>query len=118
MGAVLAGVVAVLLVSLLVAAVGAAGGWRRVRPATAADEASARPVANTAGLDQRRWRGGTVADFLQLILVVALGLTPLGARFVHVVAPKGDTWHDAAAWLLILAAVAAVTRLPVLWWQR
>jgi len=118
MGAVLAGVVAVLLVSLLVAAVGVAGGWRRVRPATAADEASARPVANTAGLDQGRWRVRTVADFLQLILIVALGLTPLGARFVHLVAPKGDTWHDAAAWLLILAVVAAVTRLPVLWWQR
>jgi Zn-dependent protease with chaperone function len=118
MGAVLAGVVAVLLVSLLVAAVGAAGGWRRVRPATAADQASARPPASAAGLDQRRWRVRTVADVLQLILVVALGMTPLGARFVHLVAPKGDTWHDAAAWLLILAAVAAVVRLPVLWWQR
>jgi len=118
MGAVLAGVVAVLLVSLLVFAVRAAGGWRRVRPATAADEASARPAAGAAGLDQRRWRVRTVANVLQLILVVALGLTPLGARFVHLVAPRGDLWHDAAAWLLILAAVAAVVRLPVLWWHR
>ncbi len=118
MGAVLAGVVAVLLVSLLMVAVGTAGGWRRVCSATAADERSARPGAGAAGLDQRRWRARIVADVLQLALVAALGLTPLGARFVYLVAPKGDMRHDAAAWLLILAAVAAVTRFPALWRQR
>ncbi len=116
--AVIMGIVAVLLAALLGVAVGAAGGWRRVCPATVADEAQARPAAGGTGLDWRGWRVRTVADVLQLALVVALGLTPLGARFVHLVAPKGDTWHDAAAWLLILAAVAAVARLPVLWWQR
>jgi Zn-dependent protease with chaperone function len=118
MVAVVMGIVAVLLAALLVVAVDAAGGWRRVRPATAADEAQARPAAGGTGLDWRGWRIRTVANVLQLALVVALGLTPLGARFVHLVAPKGDTWHDAAAWLLILGAVAAVAGLPVLWWQR
>jgi Zn-dependent protease with chaperone function len=118
MVAVVMGIAAVLLAALLVVAVDAAGGWRRIRPATAADEAQARPAAGGTGLDWRGWRIRTVANVLQLALVVALGLTPLGARFVHLVAPKGDTWHDAAAWLLILGAVAAVAGLPVLWWQR
>jgi STE24 endopeptidase len=115
---VLMGIVAVLLAALLVVAVDAAGGWRRVRPATAAGEAQAWSATGAPGLDPRGWRTRTVADILQLVLVVALGLTPLGAWFVHLVAPKGDTWHGAAAWLLILAAVAAVARLPMLWWRR
>jgi Zn-dependent protease with chaperone function len=118
MGAVVMGIVAVLLAALLVVAVSAAGGWRRGRPATAVYQAPALPVTHAAGLDGRRWRIRTVADVLQLVLVAALGLTPLGARFVHLVAPRGDTWHAAAAWLLILAAVTAVARLPMLWWRR
>ena len=118
MGAVVMGIFAVLLAALLVLAVDAAGGWRRVRPATTADEALARPATDAAGLDGNIWRTRTVADVLQLVLVVALGFTPLGARFVHLVAPKADTWHDAAAWLLILIAVGAVARLPVLWCRR
>jgi hypothetical protein len=108
MVAVLMGIVAVLLAALLAVAVDAAGGWRRVRPATAADEAQARWATGAAGLDPGGWRIRTVADILQLVLVVALGLTPLGARFVHLVAPKGDAWHGAAAWLLILAAVLSL----------
>jgi hypothetical protein len=115
MSTVLTGIVALLLAALLVVAIGAAGGWRRVRPATAADGASAPPATGAAGPG---WRVRTVADAVQLVLVVVLGLTPLGARFVHLVAPKGDTWHDAVAWLLILTAVAAVARLPMLWWRR
>jgi Zn-dependent protease with chaperone function len=118
MVAVLMGIVAVLLAALLVVGVDAAGGWRRVRPATAANQTQTRAETDVAGLDLGRWRTRTVADILQLVLVVALGLTPLGARFVHLVAPRGDTWHGAAAWLLILAAVAAVARLPMLWWRR
>lgn len=117
MSAVQAGIVTVLFAALLAGAVGAAGGWRPVRPATDVGPVLAPPAAGAAGLDWRRWRARTVADVLQLVLVVALGLSPLGARFVHLVASKGDTWHGAAAWLLILAAVAAV-RLPVRWWRR
>jgi Zn-dependent protease with chaperone function len=115
MSALLAGIGAMLLAALLVVAVDAAGGWRRVRPAVAAGEAPARPATGTAGLG---WRIRTVTDVLQLVLVVALGLTPLGARFVHLVAPKADTWHDTVACLLILAAVTVVARLPMLWWRR
>jgi Zn-dependent protease with chaperone function len=118
MGAVLAGIAALFLAALLVIAVDAAGGWRRVRPASAADGAWARPVTDPLGLDQRGWRIRTVADVLVLVLVLALGLTPLGARFVHLVAPRGDTWHDVAAWLFILAGVTAVAWLPRLWWSR
>jgi Zn-dependent protease with chaperone function len=117
MGAALMGIVAVLLAALLVIAVDAAGGWRRIRPATAADQALARPATDPAGLDSRIWQARTVAAVLQLVLVVTLGLTPLGARLVHLVAPNGDTWHAASAWLLILASLA-VARLPVLWWRR
>ncbi len=107
MGAVLAGIAALLLAALLVIAVDAAGGWRRVRPASAAYGAWARPATDPLGLDQRGWRVRTVADVLVLVLVLALGLTPLGARFVHLVAPRGDTWHDVAAWLFILVIVVA-----------
>jgi Zn-dependent protease with chaperone function len=125
MSALVTGIYAVLLAALLVVAVDSAGGWRRVPPVTPAEQA---PVPSaTAGLDWRGWRIRTVADVLQLVLIVALGLTPLGARFVHLVAPRGDTGHAAAAWLLILAAVAAVAGLPVWaaaaglpawWWQN
>jgi Zn-dependent protease with chaperone function len=118
MGAAFMGILAVLLAALLAIAVDAAGGWRRIRPATAGEQALARPATDAAGLDSKIWRDRAVADVLQLVLVVALGLTPLGARFVHLVAPKGDTWHGAAAWLIILAAVTAVARLPMLWWRR
>jgi Zn-dependent protease with chaperone function len=115
MSALLAGIGAVLLAALLVVAVDAAGGWRRVRPAAAAGEAPARPATGAAGLG---WRMRTVIDVLHLVLVAALGLTPLGARFVHLVAPKADIWHDTVACLLILAAVAVAARLPMLWWRR
>jgi Zn-dependent protease with chaperone function len=125
MSALVTGIYAVLLAALLVVAVASAGGWRRIPPVTPAEQA---PVPSaTAGLDWRGWRIRTVADVLQLVLIVALGLTPLGARFVHLVAPRGDTGHAAAAWLLILAAVAAVAGLPVWaaaaglpawWWQN
>jgi STE24 endopeptidase len=118
MGATLMGIVAVLLAALLVIAVDAAGGWRRIRPAAAADEALARPATDAAGPERKIWRARTIASVLQLVVVIALGLTPLGARFVHLVAPRGDTGHSAAAWLLILVAVGAVARLPVLWWRR
>lgn len=83
MSAVLAGIGAVLLAALLVVAVDAAGGWRRVRPATAPDEAPPWPANGAAALDGRGWRVRTVAAVLRLVLVVALGLTPLGARFVR-----------------------------------
>lgn len=124
MSALVTGIYAVLLAALLVVAVDSAGGWRRVPPVAPAEQAPV-PWA-TAGLDWRGWRIRTVTDVLQLVLIVALGLTPLGARFVHLVAPRGDTGHAAAAWLLILAAVAAVAGLPVWaaaaglpvwWWQ-
>jgi Zn-dependent protease with chaperone function len=124
MNAVVTGIYAVLLAALLVVAVDSTGGWRRVPPVTPAEQT---PVPSaTAGLDWRGWRIRTAADVLQLVLIVALGLTPLGARFVHLVAPRGDTAHAAAAWLLILAAVAAVAGLPVwaaaaglpMWWWQ
>ena len=122
MSALVTGIYAVLLAALLVVAVDSAGGWRRVPPVTPAEQAPL-PSA-TAGLDWRGWRIRTVADAVQLVLIVVLGLTPLGARIVHLVAPRGDTGHAAAAWLLILAAVAAVAGLPVwaeaaglpVWW--
>jgi len=116
--ALVTGIFAVLLAALLAVAVDAAGGWRRVPPATLTVSAEAPAPLATPGLDWRGWRVRTMADVAQLVVVVALGLTPLGARFVHLVAPKGDIWHVAVAWLLTLAAVAAVGRLPMLWWRR
>ena len=118
MSAELAGIFAVLLAAFLGVAVGTAGGWRRVPPATDADQLLARPATGAAGLDDRGWRVRTVTYVLRLVLVLAIGLTPLGARFVHLVAPKGDTWHGTAAWLLILAVVGPVAALPRLWWRR
>lgn len=63
------------------------------------------------------WRARLAAEVLRAGLLAGLGLTPLGARFIHVVAPDGNVWQAAAAWLVILAALAA-TRWPMLWWLR
>lgn len=56
-------------------------------------------------------------EVLRAGLLAGLGLTPLGARFIHVVAPDGNIWKAAAAWLVILVALAA-TRSPTVWWVQ
>jgi hypothetical protein len=73
MGAVQARIVAVLFAALFIVAVGAAGGRRRVPPATAADEGWARPAADAPGLDWQGWRIRAVANVLQLLLLVGSG---------------------------------------------
>jgi Zn-dependent protease with chaperone function len=54
---------------------------------------------------------------LRVALLAALGLTPLGARFIHALAPAGSIWQAAVAWLVILVAFAA-TGLPAAWWLQ
>jgi Zn-dependent protease with chaperone function len=63
------------------------------------------------------WRIRLAVEVLRAGLLAGLGLTPLGARFIHVVAPDGNIWKAAAAWLVILVALAA-TRLPTVWWLQ
>lgn len=63
------------------------------------------------------WRIRLAVEFLRVGLLAGLGLTPLGARFIHALAPDGSVWKAAAAWLVILVALAA-TRLPAVWWLR
>jgi hypothetical protein len=48
-----------------------------------------------------------VIEVLQAGVLAGLGLTPLGARFIHGVAPDGSVWKAAAAWLVIAVPLAA-----------
>jgi hypothetical protein len=54
-----------------------------------------------------RGRVRLVIEVLQAGVLAGLGLTPLGARFIHGVAPDGSAWKAAAAWLVIAVPLAA-----------
>ena len=64
-----------------------------------------------------RGRVRLVVEVLQAGVLAGLGLTPLGARFIHGVAPDGSVWKAAAAWLVVVVALAAA-HLPMAWWLR
>jgi Zn-dependent protease with chaperone function len=118
--AVPAGGVAVVTAVLLAIAVDNAGGWHRERGAGKPPAAPPEPSgagSRPPGIAALGWRARMTAMILRAALLAVLGLTPLGAWFVRLVAPDDAVWRDVAAWLVILAAVAA-TRFPVSWWIR
>jgi hypothetical protein len=52
------------------------------------------------------------------VLLVAFGLTPLGATFVHAIASSGTYWQVRVAMLIIIVAVWDPPLLPSFWWLR
>ncbi len=64
----------------------------------------------------RRLRMG--AELYRAVLLVAFGLTPLGARFVHLIAPSGTHWQVRVAMLIIIVAGWGAPLLPSFWWLR
>lgn len=116
----LAGAVTGVCLALLAGAVGAAGGWRNAPPG---DDGPVPELAPSepgipASLVDLGWRFRIVAELYRAALLVVLGLTPLGARFVHLLAPAGTHWRVAAAMLIILMAAGVVPRLLAMWWLR
>lgn len=115
----LAGAVTGVAVVLLACAVGAAGGWR---PAQAGGdpvpEISPAPERIPASLVVLAWRIRVAAELYRVVLLAALGLTPLGAGFVHLIAPDGVHWQVAAAMLVIAVAAWGAPRLLTMWWLR
>jgi heat shock protein HtpX len=119
-----AAVVAVLAAASLFIAISVriagSGGWRRA----AHDEVPAVPptaaaVGGSLGLIAAEGRRARLAGLLiRAVLLAGLGLTPLGARFMHQVAPDDSAWRVAAGWLVILAAVTAAGTPVVLWLRR
>jgi Zn-dependent protease with chaperone function len=52
------------------------------------------------------------------VLLVALGLTPLGARFVHLIAPDATAWRVAVAMEIIVVLAWGGPRQLTMWWLR
>jgi Zn-dependent protease with chaperone function len=120
---------------LFAAAVGLAGGWRptplggvpvpEFSPELSTDHVlepgadhapEPAPVRMPPALVAWAWRLRVVAEIYRAALLIALGLTPLGARFVHLVAPEGTHWRTAAAMLAIVVGVWGPPRLWSTWW--
>ena len=104
---------ALLTVALLVVAVGISGGWRRERsdpvPAVVSFAPPKRATSDNPGAQAfaLRWRARWVTIVTRTILLIAIGLTPLGARFIHLLAPSDGSWQVAAAWMIVLAVFLA-----------
>jgi STE24 endopeptidase len=124
----LAVAVAAVAAVLFAAAVGLAGGWRQTPPGggPVPELLSGDPVPEfsleaeairlSPGLAATAWRLRVAAEIYRATLLIVLGLTPLGARFVHLIAPQGTHWRTAAAMLLIVVAVWGPPRLWSTWW--
>lgn len=104
--------------ALFAAAVGLAGGWRQTPPS--GHQVPEPPLAAPServppGLVTSAWRLRVAAEIYRATLLIVLGLTPLGARFVHLIAPEGTHWRTATAMLLIVVAVWGPPRLRSMW---
>ena len=113
-----AGAVTGVSVVLFASAVGAVGGWRAAAPGGDPPPGSPPEPGIPVSLVDLAWRIRVAGELYRAALLVVLGLTPLGARFVHLIAPAGTHWRVAAAVLIILVAAWGVPRLLAAWWLR
>jgi hypothetical protein len=106
---------------LLAMAIALAGGWRQmpkgpgpvlVLPAEAVPDRLPAPLRALA------WHIRAAAESYRAVLLIGLGLTPLGARFVHVIAPAGTPTRTAVAMLVIVVGAWGPPRLLSGWWLR
>jgi len=110
------GVVAAASAGAFVIMVGLAGGWRG-EPRAGAGTGGPRPRTPQQAAFTLRWRATWVTEVVRLSLLVAAGLTPAGAAFVHLLAPSGN-WLLVAAALMIMAGVLAAAGLAGAPWHR
>jgi len=115
----LAGAIAGLALVLFAAAAGLAGSWRRQPPGgDGVPLTPLEPVPDRlpASLAVLAWHLRVAGELYRAVLLVALGLTPLGARFVHLIAPDATPWRVAAAMEIIVVAAWGPPRLLTTRW--
>ncbi|HEY6277087.1 MAG TPA: M48 family metalloprotease [Streptosporangiaceae bacterium] len=112
------GVVAAAAMTAFAVMVVMAGGWRglpRRLPAIADQPGPRTPQQQAFAL---RWQAAWVTELLRIALLVIFGLTPVGAGFVHLLAPGGNVLLVALAWMIMAAAVLAVSLAGRTWRRR
>jgi Zn-dependent protease with chaperone function len=105
--------------ALLAIAIAMAGGWRKTpQGADPVLELPREEVPDRAPAPLRAlaWRLRVAAETYRAVLLVVLGLTPLGAGFVHLIAPAGAYSPTVAAILVIMLGVWGPPRLLSIWW--
>ncbi|HUL27960.1 MAG TPA: M56 family metallopeptidase [Streptosporangiaceae bacterium] len=112
------GVVAAVSAVAFVIMVGLAGGWRGEPGAASTGTGGPRPRTPQQAAFTLRWRATWVTEVIRISLLAVVGLTPAGAALMHLLAPSGNWLQVAAAWMIMLAALAAAGLAGQPWRRR